>query len=298
MKTHRRISLLLTLAASVVFTAPVFADGAETAPASGFAPKEFALSRYAELDKKSPFEFDPPPVKTETGPDPFADVSLAGYCGSGNTLTVYIIAGGKERKRMTVYGDGSPYKKRDESGYRVIGINRGKSLKTTTVTLERDGVQKELSFDAETLSPKGGGAAPGGGVQMMQGPDGKMVPRPMVPRPSNMPAGQNQQAYQAPAPFFPGQSGNQQPQGNQPGVNMNNALQQAQQAGTMNNQQLLNHLVGPNGQPATSNPNAGLPVVGGTLPGGVTPGGVAPVGNQTRGSLPPQRRRVVLPTGQ
>ena len=291
MKTHRLVFPLLTLAASVVFTTPLFADGTEAAAEPGFAPKEFALSRYAELDKKSPFEFDPPPVKSESGPDPFADVSLAGYCGSGNTLTVYIIGGGKERKRMTVYGDGSPYKKRDESGYRVIGINRGKSLKTTTVTLEKDGVQKELSFDEETLRPKGGGAAPGGGVQMIQGPDGKMVPRLVVPRPSNMPIGQNQQVYQAPAPFIPGQTGNQQ-QGIQPGLN--NAQIQAQQAGNMNNQQLLNQLVGPNGQPATSNPNAGLPVAGGTLPGTLTPGG-----NQPRGSGgPPQRRRVVLPTGQ
>ncbi len=293
MKTHRLVSPLLTLAASVVFTAPLFADGTEAAAESGFAPKEFALSRYAELDKKSPFEFDPPPVKSEAGPDPFADVSLAGYCGSGNTLTVYIIAGGKERKRMTVYGDGSPYKKRDESGYRVIGINRGKSLKTTTVTMEKDGVQKVLSFDEETLRPKGGGAAPGGGVQMMQGPDGKMVPRPVVPRPSNMPGGQNTQAYQAPAAFIPGQAGGQQ-HGNQPGVNMINGQQQTQQAVNLNNQQLLNQLVGPNGQPATSNPNAGLPVAGGTAPGVMAPGG-----NQPRGAAaPPQRRRVVLPTGQ
>ena len=292
MKTNRLIFSLLSMAASGVFTAPVFADGTEAALEPGFAPKEFPLSRYAHLDTKSPFEFDPPPVKTESGPDPFEGVSLAGYAGSGKSLTVYIIGGGKEKKRMTIYGDASPFKKRDESGYRVIALHPRKTLKKTTVTLEsKDGVQKEIGFDAETLISKGSPAAGGGrNIQMVPGADGKMVPRQMVPRPGNVPGGQNQQPYQAPAPFIMGQGGGQQPQGNPTGLNVNSVqqLQQQQiQTQTMNNQQLMNHLVSPNGQPQQP------------LPGVVQPQGTTPAGEQNRGTTPPpQRRRVVLPTQQ
>src|SRR5688572_11929921 len=100
MKTNPFLFPLLTLAASVAFTTPAFtvpAPATENGTAeSGFAPKEYPLSRYAPLDKKSPFEFDPPPVKPDETVNPFENVSLAGYAGSGNTLTVYIIVGGKE----------------------------------------------------------------------------------------------------------------------------------------------------------------------------------------------------------
>lgn len=292
MKTNRLIYSLLTLAGSVVFTAPAFAETKEAEPESGLARKEFPLSRYAHLDKKSPFEFDPPPPKTESGPDVFEGVSLAGYCGSGKSLTVYIFEGVKEKKRVTVYGDASPFKKRDTSGFRILALNAGKTLKKTTVTLERGGVQKEIKFDDETLLSKGS-ALGGKNIQMVPGPNGTMVPRTIVPRPSNAPGGQNQQAYQAPAPFVMGQAGGgqQQQQGNQVGGNGNGLqLQNAQgqpAALNMSNQQLLNHLTGPNGQPQQQTPNVVIPQVTNT-----------PGMEQPRVSIPPQRRRVVLPTQQ
>ncbi len=290
MKTNRLIHSLLTLAGSVVFTAPAFAETKEAEPDGGLARKEFPLSRYAHLDKKSPFEFDPPVKQVESGPDVFEGVSLAGYCGSGKSLTVYIFEGVKEKKRVTIYGDASPFKKRDTSGFRILALNAGKTLKKTTVTLERGGVQKEIKFDDETLVSKGSGGG-GKNIQMVPGPNGTMVPRTIVPRPSNAPGGQNQQAYQAPAPFVMGQAGGgQQQQGNQPGV-IANGLQlqnaQGQPPLNMNNQQLLNHLTGPNGQVQQQTPNVTIPQVTNTT-------GT----EQPRVSIPPQRRRVVLPTQQ
>ena len=99
-------SLLLPLAVLLSTAPAVFADGEETAPAdAGFKPKEYPLGRYAHLDKKSPFEFDPPPPTPPETVNSFEGVSLGGYCGSGNTLTVYLIEGkekvepGKAKKR-------------------------------------------------------------------------------------------------------------------------------------------------------------------------------------------------------
>ena len=289
MKTPRLLFPLLTLAACVAPTVPVFAEEKDPVAESGFAPKEYPLSRYAPLDKKSPFEFDPPPVKTDETVNPFEGVSLAGYAGSGKNLTVYLIGGGKEKQRLTVYGDGSPFKKRDKSGYRVVTLHAAKTLKKTSVTLEKDGVQGEVFFDAETLKPKATGQVPGQNMQMVQGPDGRMVPRQIVPRPTGAAAGQNQQPYVAPAPFIPGQNKPpQNPQQNQqPGVNNVNNGQQPQTLGTMNNQQLVNHLTGPNGQPLPGNPNVAP-----------QPGAMPPGGDQPRVTVPPQRRRVVLPTQQ
>src|SRR5436190_20666121 len=95
-------------------------------------------------------------------------------------LTVYPLKS-KEKKCLTVFGDGSPYKKRDESGFRVVGINRGKSLKTTEIILEKDGRQGTVKFDDDVLHSKG--AAPQGGVQMVRDQNGNMVPRPVIPKP-------------------------------------------------------------------------------------------------------------------
>ena len=268
------LALLLLPCATWLTAAPVPAPG-DGAAAEGttFTPAMPPLSTFAHLNKKSPFEFDPPVDKPVIGVDNFEGVSLGGYCGTGNTLTVYLITG-KDKKRITVHGDGSPFKKLDQTGYRVIGLNRGTSVSTTTVLLEKDGQQKEVAFEKETLTAKGGGAGGGGGgVQMVPGPNGTVVPRPVVPRPSNAPA----QAYQAPAAFIPGQSGQNNPglpqQGQQGVINLNGQ--------TMNNQQMVNQLMAnPNQVPQMNttgfNPAAGQPV---------QPG----VG-------PPVRRRVVLPT--
>lgn len=288
MKTIPTVSLLLTALLSA--PALVFADTKvpEEGAADTFSPKEYSLSRYDHLNKKSPFEFDPQKPQEVAAVDPFEGVSLAGYVGSGNTMTVYILTG-KEKKRVSVYGDGSPYKKRDESGFRVVGINRGKSLKTTTVTLEKDGQQKEIAFDEETLKPKPSGGQ--GGVQMVPGQDGKLVPRPVIPRPGggNAPVMQ-QGGYQAPQPFIPGQTNTPAPAPGQPNVQMNfqpgnpsvlsaNPGIPAQPGQAVQTQQQINQLL----------TNPPQPVAPQTQQGGNP-------ADRIRNGVPPTRRRVVLPT--
>jgi hypothetical protein len=272
-------SILLPCAALLAIQ-PLAADTPEAAPDdASFAPKPHPLSRYAHLDKKSPFEFDPPPIERPASVDNFEGVSLGGYCGSGNTLTVYLVTG-KEKKRISVYGDGSPFKKLDQTGYRIIKLNESKTLSTTTVLMEKDGQQKEIGFDKETLTAKAGGGG-GGQVQMVPGPNGTMVPRPVIPRPTAAP-GQTQ-AYQAPAPFIPGQNnpGQNNPGQNFPGNPQGNPLPNnvPQPVGNMSNQQLVNQLVTTPNAPQFNNPAVVNPAA--------QPGGTPPV---------PQRRRVVLPT--
>jgi hypothetical protein len=172
-------SLLLLLA----LAAPVFAaEKPRASEEETFVPREKLLSNYDLLRKKSPFEFDPPKAPQTVQIDPFEGISLAGYCGAGNQLTVYLLEG-KEKKRLTVFGDGSPYKKRDESGFRVVGIHRGTSLKTTEVVLEKDGRQGTVKFDDDMFQ----GKAPGQ-VQMIKDKNGKLIPapgKPVVPMPVN-----------------------------------------------------------------------------------------------------------------
>jgi len=296
MKTPLIASLLIPALAFITGVRPAMAEikpgaekaaEAENAPEAGFAPKEYSLSRYDHLNKKSPFEFDPQKPVENTAADPFEGVSLAGYVGSGQTMTVYLLTG-KEKKRETVYGDGSPYKKRDKSGFRVVGIKRGKTLKTTAVIMEKDGQQKEIMFEEDALRPKGG--APGPGVQMVPGPNGTMVPRPVIPRPGGGGAPQNTGGYQAPQAFVPGQTPNPQQQNvNQGMVNVNNGLPQGVSQnpppvvpGQQNQaaQQQINSILG--------NPNVAQPAQ--------TAVPQQPGGPNSRGNGPPTRRRVVLPT--
>lgn len=282
----RSLFYLLPMAAALASPASAFADtrgpAAATAPDDGsFTPKEYPLSRYEPLKKKSPFEFEPPKEAVADAEDPFLGVSLAGYCGSGNSMTVYLIAG-KEKKRITVFGDGSPYKKRDTSDFRVVGINRGKTLKTTSVTLEgKNREKKEVKFEEDTLKNAKGGAAVGAqpGGQMNPGQPGQPGQRnPQVIRPGG---NQVPPPYVAPQAFIPGQSNppQQQPQqGNPAFLNGNVPPNQA----TMSNQQLINQLTTNAQQQVPGNPN-GVQVQG---------------GDQSRAPVPPQapRRRVVLPT--
>src|SRR5438105_2524918 len=88
MKTiPRPASLLLALTALLATAPALLADETDPAAEASFKPKEYDLSRYSKnFDKKSPFEFDPPPVETVVTEDIFKDVSLGGYCGSGNTM--------------------------------------------------------------------------------------------------------------------------------------------------------------------------------------------------------------------
>jgi hypothetical protein len=255
MKTASSLFLLACLTS-------VFA--AENTPASReegvFSPKEKPLTAYDTLRKKSPFEFDPPKPPVVDDVNPFDGISLAGYCGNGNTLTVYLLEG-KEKKRITVFGDGSPFKKRDSSGFRVIGINRGKSLKTTEIILEKDGRQGPVKFDEDALRSN---AAPGGGP-VMKGPDGKPIPRPPIPKPAGAPAQQGG-GYQAPAPYIPGVSN--APQTPAPGAAAGNGVAQP-----VENFQVL-----PGQKPVTVNP---------AFPNGKPAPGAA---------VPKPARRVVLPT--
>ena len=283
MKTIPRLaSMLLPLA--VLASAPVLrAEETDQPTDAPFKPKEFDLSRYARnFEKKSPFEFDPPPPPPAEQKNSFEGVSLGGYCGNGNTLTVYLIVG-KEKKRITVYGDASPYKKLDKSGFRVIRINRGASLSSTSVVLEKDGQEGEVEFDKETLTAKGTGA---GGTQIIMGPDGKPIQRPAIPRPGGM-AGGPPQPYQAPAPFIVGQGNN--PAMQNTGVNPNGGIPvPGQPQNNLNfqtpgqplspQQQQVNQLLNGTNVPAV--PNVVNPVPG-------QPNGASPVGS---------RRRVVLPT--
>jgi hypothetical protein len=210
-------ALLLLLA----FSAPAMA--AEKVSVSGegtFAPFEKQLSSYDGLRKKSPFEFDPPKPPAVLESKPFEGISLAGYCGSGDTLTVYLLEG-KEKKRITVFGDGSPFKKGDTSGFRVVGINRGRSLKTTEVVLEKDGSKGTVKFEDETLRSKP--TVQGGGVQPIKGTDGKVILRP-VPKPTGTPVPpvQNQGSQLV----IPGLQNGPAPGGGQPGTPVNGAAVQ------------------------------------------------------------------------
>jgi hypothetical protein len=171
-----------------------------------FPPRVKPISAYERLRSKSPFEFDVRKPPVEAAINPFEGISLAGYCGKGDTLTVYLLSG-KEKKRITVFGDGSPFKKHDTSGFRVVGIKRGRTLQATKVILEKDGQRGTLMFDEEILhSPNR--PAPGG-LQKVRGPNGAMGLRPNIPKPM---AGANAaQVYKAPEPFIPGRSQPQQP---------------------------------------------------------------------------------------
>jgi hypothetical protein len=275
MKTTTRLaSLLWPLLATAT---AVSADEADTATGAPFKPKEYELSRYsANFEKKSPFEFDPPVAPVERETDHFDDVSLGGYCGSGNTMSVYLIIG-KEKQRVTVYGEGSPFKKRDNSGFRIISINRGRVLATTTVLLEKGGQQREVGFEKDTLTAKGssGGQPP----QVVTGKDGRFLKRTGVPRPVGG-SGAPPQVYQPPPAFVPGQANEQfqvtireeggklTPQGLQ-------ALQQQQAALTARQTQ--------GNQPVNITNRVQLP-------------NVNPGSGQNGNAPSPRTRRVVLPT--
>jgi hypothetical protein len=173
-----------------------------------FLPKVKPLAAYEKLRSRSPFEFSRLKPRLERS-DPFEGISLAGYCGRGDTLTVYLFTG-KDRKRITVFGDGSPFKKLDDSGFRVVGINRGKSLKTTSIILEKDGRRETMTFEDDILhSAK---ILPvRSGQSTVRGRDGKITPKPAVPLPTGVVRSQPQ-PYKAPAPFIPGQTQPSRPQ--------------------------------------------------------------------------------------
>ena len=244
-----------------------------------FAPVEYSIDRYQKLRGKSPFEFElaKPPVGETV--DPFAEYVLAGFAGSAGQPTVYLL-NTKTQERITVLSDSSG--RPNKSGFHIISVNRGRTLSSTTVQLEKDGQQGKLAFDSKALYSMTGGAA-GGGVRPAQANQ----PGQPVVRPGGVP-GRAAQAYQAPQAFIPGRPAGQFPAATagQPGV-APQPVQPGMQPGAVpgpgvNPQQqvklLLNNPAAPNAAPQLN----------------VTPApGGAPVTNQ---SNPQPRRRVVLPT--
>ena len=260
------------------------------------------MSRYENLREKSPFEFKleapPPPV----APNPFEGMMLAGYVGSSKNLTVYLVNTKANGERVTVYGDTSPRKKQDKSGIRVVSLNRGRTLKTTTVTLEKDGQTGEVGFDEKALSNMKGGAAGGAQPGQAPGQPGQRPPGfPGMMRPPGTPApGQAtpQQPYQAPQAFVP----NQNPAAAQQvqGAAVQTQVVNGQQVPLNNNAAMVNFLAGGQGAvPANLQPTV---TVQPQVPQNVPQINVQPMPQPTPqpgGGTPqaPPRRRVVLPSG-
>lgn len=229
---------------------------ADAAAPAAFPPQEYDVSRYENLQAKSPFEFElkaPPPPEVA---DAFEGMVLAGYVGSTKNLTVYLVNTKANGERISVYSDASPRKGSDKTGIRIVGLNRGRTLKTTTVILEKDGQQKEIGFDETALSNMKGGAAAGGpqgGPQLpgnMRGPGG--MPRPGQPAPGGaLPVPQ----YQAPQAVVPGMN-NAQP--NPAAAAAGTVMVNGQAVPLNNNAAMVNFLAG-GGQGA-------VPVVQGAQP--------------------------------
>ncbi len=256
----------------------------EEAIAEGFTPVEYSIDRYQKLRSRSPFDFElaKPPVVDAV--DPYADLVLTGVAGSSSRPTVYLL-NTKTQERITILPEGSG--KKNQTGFHVISVNRGRTLSATAVKLEKDGVSKEISFDPKALSSMtagaSGGAAPGRPGQ----PNVPGQPGQPIVRPGNVP-GQPPARYQAPQAFIPGQSN--RPQG-QPAAMVNGqpvgngGIQLGMQPGAApaapggtDAQQQLNNLLINNGQTA--------PVQSTVIPGN---GGASAQQQQPR-------RRVVLPT--
>ena len=310
---RRSAHRLLPGLAGLAWLAGLAAAGAEiaaTADGAAFPPREHGMSRYENLREKSPFEFKleapPPPV----APNPFEGMVLAGYVGSSKNLTVYLVNTKANGERLSVYSDASPRKKQDKSGIRIVSLNRGRTLKTTTVTLEKDGQTGEVSFDDKALSNMKGGAAGGAQPGQVPGQPGQRPPGfPGMMRPPGAPVpGQAapQQPYQAPQAFVPGQ---------------NPAAGGVQPGGAVQGQaQVVNGTVMVNGQPVSFGGNTGqinaltsptTNTAGLNALQNVQPQAVPQINVQPQvqpmpqptpqpGGGPPQappRRRVVLPSG-
>src|SRR5881394_1770812 len=111
MKTHFKVLLILLVSG----TFQTFAKEGDTATGEDPSPpKQNPVSANDGSSAASPSEPAPPLPSVEPSVNPFEGVSLAGYCGQGETLTVFLLSG-KDKKRIKVFGDGSPFKSRDTS---------------------------------------------------------------------------------------------------------------------------------------------------------------------------------------
>ena len=162
---RRAASSLILGAAFLLAVSPASLTAQDTPPAAleaptsdTFTPAEYHIDRYQKLRGKSPFEFELAKPVVEAAADPFADLVLAGYAGSASRPTVYVV-NTKTQERLTILPEGGGNK--DTTGYKVLSVNRGRNLATTTVKIEKDGVQKELAFDPKALSSMTAGATGG-----------------------------------------------------------------------------------------------------------------------------------------
>lgn len=256
---------------------PSPAEPPASADSDAYTPPEFPIDRYEKLLGKSPFEFELAKPVAQAAVDPFADLVLAGYAGSASQPTVYVV-NTKTQERLTILPQNGP--KKDTSGFKVLSINRGRNLATTTVKIEKDGVQKELSFDPKTLSSMTAGAT-GGQPGAAPGARPGIPGQPMI-RPGTIPGQPGQSPkFQAPQAFIPGSSNrNMVPQGANPaGLNGGGQLVNAAAAANTDAQTQLNVLLKANNTPgAEAAPAAPIP------------------GSQAGQAASPQsRRRVVLP---
>ena len=257
------------------------------APAVGtetFTPREYPIDRYQKLRGKSPFEFELAKPIVQDAADPFADLVLAGYAGSASRPTVYVV-NTKTQERITILPEGNS--KKDATGFRILSVNRGRNLATTTVKVEKNGVQKELAFDPKALSSMTAGATGGQpGTAPLVRPGQNVQPGQPGMVPGARPGQPAVAAYKAPQAFIPGQnnrtgnpaSANLAGYNNVAGIQM--GMQPNANANSTDAQQQLNALLNSgNGQPPQ--PTV-IPAVPGSQAGQV--------------ATPQPRRRVVLPT--
>ena len=305
MKRSNLSMLLCCAAAPLVSLVSVVRGAAETAaPAEeAFPPRVYDLGRYENLQAKSPFEFELKEPPAAEAPNPFEGMVLAGYVGSNKNLTVYLVNTKANGERISVYGDGSPRKKGDKSGIRIVGLNRGRTLKQTSVILEKDGQTGEVQFDDKALSNmKGGSPATGAGQPNLPGNNrGPGGGRPGgVPNMPNLPGANNQAAqYQAPAPFVLPQPG--AVQANAPAVANGTMIVNGQAVPVNNNAAMVNFLSGQGAVPGGAGQvQQGVNVQPQVVqPAAVVPAPQAqPVQTQQPGGREngPPKRRVVLPT--
>lgn len=284
-------SLILPLLAAAFIPAafaqdsPPGAAGSDAAEPGVFNPRRHDWSRYEKMAMKSPFEFELVEGPAEAPPNPFEGLSLAGFAGSGSNITAYLVDT-KKNERIVVYSEGSG--RRNDSGIRVVGLNRGKSLRETTVTLEKNGVTQPVAFDPGLLSSmvatSAAAVAPRAGIPGQPGANNQRGGNRAV-----RPAGQPGQptaaapgAYQAPAAFVA--SRNSQALANNQAQNVN------PQGVPIDNLPVAENV----NQLATPNQGRGQQgvVVGG---GGARPAGPPQGGNRAQGANQ-VRRRVVLPS--
>ena len=256
----------------------------------GFAPTEYPKDRYDKMLIRSPFDFELAKV-AETAPvNPFTDLVLAGFAGGASRPTVYLM-NSKTQERITILSEGAGRK--NDNGFKIITVDRGRTLSSTTATIEKDGVQEVLKFDSKVLysmtgGAGGGGAAAGGRQSPLPGQPGVpgQVPRPVVPGQQPRPV----QAYVAPQAFIPGnQSGSggggrpMQQGGAQPAL----AVPPNTGPGANAAQQQLNALLANSTGQGAIQPTV-IPANANAAPNAPA----APVPNQAQ----PNRRRVVLPS--